>query len=241
MKAWVAHYGAAPQRDVLVGAGPKSGNSVMLHLRLRNGTSERRRTHARACQTGTDLSGRYRFAVVRHPLLRVRSVFHDKIEVKNCFYAPLKRFCSMPVADRWPAFVRELTSGSLRDTHTARQVDRLRAVGVDMHAIVQIEHLAHEWPRILDHTGFVGTATERALLRANHRPLHNTTAHFDDAAMVASLLTFYKDDMDTLGYRASDAVHDAAILRKARRRGGAEARHSLKAHPLPHPHTHTCP
>ena len=229
MKAWAAYHGEDHSNGTLVAALPMGGSIVRLTVQLSNGTIVTRKSKVRTCTSPDDLNHRFRFAVVRHPLRRVVSAFHDKVQIEGCAYPPFKSFCAMPLEQQWPAFVDQLTSGIFRDVHVMRQVDMLRAIGPHkLQAIVRVESLTALWPWILESAGFQGPESECNLLHSNKKtvgghPATNTTAggalsyaaYLGNAQQVTRLLEYYRDDLEVFKYDPAEVVPDAGVLAKA--------------------------
>ena len=220
LKAFAAFHGEGRQDGRLVGAGAANGLSV--NLRVRNQSNHTIVVHAQArrCANLTDWNRRFRFAVVRHPLDRVVSAFHDKVEVERCIYIPFRRFCALPVAQRWPAFVRNVTTGTFRDGHVAPQVPALSKIGsLRLQAIVHLEEMEATWPWILERSHFQGPPSGHLFMHANNKKRSKsnlTAAYLSNPRELARLLQYYRDDLRALRYRAADVV-DASVLAAATR------------------------
>ena len=230
LKAWAAFHGEGRRDGRLVGATLAGGNAVTLLLE-RNRSNEATRTHvdtkARHCDNLAEWNRRFRFAVVRHPLHRVVSAFHEKVEV-GCLGADVhmksfkdfQQFCTLPTAQRWPAFVGNLSSGAWSNSHVKPQVVELLKVGShQLQAIVHLEELEARWPWILERSRFRGPASERVLMHANSMngsTSNRTIAYLSDPLTLARLLQYYREDLRALRYRAAE-VADASVLAAATR------------------------
>jgi hypothetical protein len=224
IKAWAAHQGEGDFNGTVVEARPAAGLQIRLKIRLASHEVVKVGREARMCTSSDDLRRRFRFALVRHPLRRAVSAYHDKVEVEQCNYPPFKWVCELPAAQRWPRFVEALYTNKFRDPHVAplmEGISRMQLGPSPLHAVVKFEELDTWWPWILNCTRTRVPPAQRDLLHANAKPVEATaaptdaySAYFGDAGLLARLMHHYRDDMEAFGYAADD-VADASVLARA--------------------------
>lgn len=125
------------------------------------------------------------FAMVRHPLARLRACYRDRI-VGPRPSRELRRELGNP--NSFGAFVRALAEiGTGIDTHTRTQTAHL--AGLDLELVVRLDDLPHSWDRIRAATGLGPLPHLNPSLRDRAREI----AFDEDVTRIA--LDLYEEDL----------------------------------------------
>ena len=218
LKAWDALHGNG--NGNFSQAFPNLGSKVILTGPPgADGTRPLRVVEARRCESSAELRRRWRFALIRHPLRRLASAYHDKVVIERCIYEPFKWVCGLPPERRWRAFVGEVVAGRFRDVHVISQADGLLGSHVHtrempLHALIRIEQLDAWWPYVLKCSHYQGSASEGALLHANSKPA-NYSEYFQDKELLAQLMQHSLREERWFGYSAVEVASSPAVAQAA--------------------------
>lgn len=219
LKGWAAQQGEGHDEMKVLRVTPNTGNYVNLRLAPLNSSRPPVTVlrKVRVCASKAEEDSRFRWALVRHPLRRLVSAFHDKVETENCGYQPFRWVCTLPREQRWPEFVRRVASGQFRDAHSQPQLIHLRRFGIHrLQAIVRIEELDALWPWLLQNSAYRGRDLNLPHGNSKTNAANSTGDYFADPDLLAKLMRYYAEDLKALQYDPVEVVAGRAASNAAK-------------------------